>query len=138
MTCNSGWCTSGQKWIITRVKTLICLNSKGNEVIIWCLFNIWSCLLLNIHHCCMCCYRRCSLHHICVSWISNHDVHQGPKVVSNDKDIHSSSGVMREKVGNLPLNMWSTFKNNSCNSIPKCIMGHCMFTLVKAPKQMDI
>jgi hypothetical protein len=29
------------------------------------------------------------------------------KTMSNDKDIHLSSNVMREKVGNLPLNMCS-------------------------------
>jgi hypothetical protein len=110
MMCNNGWCTSGQKWTTTRMKTFIRLNSKGNEIIIWCLSNIWSCLLLNNHHCCMCCCCWCPLHHICVSWINNHDVHQGPKVVSSDKYIHSSLGVMREKVRNLLLNMYSIFK----------------------------
>jgi hypothetical protein len=136
--CNNGWCTSGQKWTTTRMKTFIRLNSKGNEIIIWCLFNIWSCLLLNNHHYCMCCCCWCSLHHICVSRINNHDVHQGPKVVSSDKYIHSSLGVMREKVRNLPLNMYSIFKNNSCDYISKCIMGRYTFTPIRAPKQMDI
>jgi hypothetical protein len=45
---------------------------------------------------CYCC--QCSLHHIYVSRINNNNVHQGPKVVSGDKDIHLSLGVMREKV----------------------------------------
>ncbi len=67
--------------------------------------------------------------------VINDDVHQGLKVIYGDKDIHSSLGVAREKVGDL-MNMSSIFQNNSCDSILKCIMGYCMFTRIGAPKQM--
>jgi len=70
-----------------------------------------------------------------VSQVINDDVHQGLKVISSDKDIHSSSGVAREKVGDL-VNMSSIFQNNSCDNILKCIMGYFMFTPIRAPKQM--
>jgi hypothetical protein len=133
---SSGLCTCGQKWIKTKMKTPIRFNTKGNEVITWCSLNIWSCLLLNNHHRCLCYCRWCSLHNICASWVSDDDVHQGSKVVSSDKDIHSSLGVARKKVGDFPLSMCSILQNNSCNSILKCIVGYCMFTLLKAPKQM--
>jgi len=45
------------------------------------------------------------LDHFCASQVSNHDVHQGLKVIFDDKDIHSLSNVVKEKVGNVPLNM---------------------------------
>jgi len=82
------------------------------------------------------CYCQCLLHHICASRISNDDIHQGPKVVSSDKDVHSLSSVAREKVGNLLPNMCSTFQSNSCDSILKCMVGDYMFTFTKAPKKM--
>ncbi len=50
--------------------------------------------------------------------------------------MHSSSNMTIEKVGDLPLNMNFAFQNNSCNNIPKCVMGCCTFTLTKAPKQI--
>jgi hypothetical protein len=37
------------------------------------------------------------------------DVHRGLEFVFNDKDIHLSLGVVRGKVGDLLLNMFSTF-----------------------------
>ncbi len=58
--------------------------------------------LLNVHstydrvfflsndHRCMCCCHRWLLHHIYVNWINNDNIHPGPKLTSNDKDIHSS------------------------------------------------
>jgi hypothetical protein len=84
----------------------------------------------------MCCCHQCSLHHICASQINNDNVHQGPKVVSNDKDIHLMLGVMKEEVGDLPLNMCSTFQGNSYDSISKYIMGYYTFTPTKALRQM--
>ncbi len=42
------------------------------------------------------------------SQVNNDDVHQGPKVFFDDKDIHPSSSVAKEKVGDLLLNMCST------------------------------
>jgi hypothetical protein len=84
----------------------------------------------------MCYHCECLLHHICANHVNNNNVHQGLEVISNDKDIHSSLGVAREKVGDLPLNMCSTFQNNSCDSIPKHIVGCYTFTLAGAPKQM--
>jgi hypothetical protein len=73
------------------------------------------------------------LHHICASWVNNN---QGPKTIFNDKDIHSSSNVTKEKVGDLPLNMCSILQINSCNNIPKCIMGCYMFIPKSASEQM--
>jgi hypothetical protein len=69
-------------------------------------------------------HRWCLLHHISTSWINNDDIHQGLEVVASDKDIHSSLDVAREKVGELPLNMCSTFQSNSCNNILKFIVGY--------------
>ncbi len=111
------------------------LNSKGNEVIIRCSFSIWLCLLLSNHHHCICYHCQYLLHHIYVSWVSNDDVHQGLKVICNDNDIHSLSSVEKEKVENLPLNIYNTFQNNSYDNISKCIMNCCTFTLARAPKQ---
>jgi hypothetical protein len=136
MMCDIGMCTSGQKSIKTRIKTPICLNSKGNEIIAWCLFSVWLCLFLNNHHHYMCYYYRCSLHHICASQVNNDDVYQGSKVISSDKDIHLLSSVVKEKVGDLPLNMCSTLQNNNCDSILKYIVGCYMVILARIPKQM--
>jgi hypothetical protein len=71
-----------------------------------------------------------------VNQVNNDDVYQGPKVISGDKDIHLLSGLVKENVGDLPLNMCFTLQNNTYNSIPKCIMGCCTFTLARAPKKM--
>jgi hypothetical protein len=77
------------------------------------------------------------LHHICANWFSNGNVHQGVEVVFSDKDIHSSSNVVKEKVGNFHLNMCSTIQNNNCDNTLKCIMRFCTFIPIRAPKQMD-
>jgi len=113
------------------MKTPICGNSKGNEIIAWCLINIWSCFLLNIHHHYMCCCRRCSLHHICANWVNNDNVHQALEIIYGDKDIHSSSGVAKEKVKNPLLNMCYTFQSNNYDNILKCIAGCCTFILAR-------
>jgi hypothetical protein len=97
---------------------------------------VWPCLFLSNHHCCMCYHHQCSLHHVYVNRVNKHDVYQGAEVVYDDKDIHPSSSVVKEKVGDLPLNMCSILQNNSCNSILKCIMGYCMFIPTKTLKQM--
>jgi hypothetical protein len=137
MTRDSGMCTDNQKWIKMRMKTSICLNNKGNEVIVWRSFDVGSCILLNNHHRYMCCHCQCSLHHICANQINNDNVHQSMEAIVHNKNIHSSLGVVREKVGNLPLNMCSTLQNNSCNNIPKCVMGYFTLTPTRASKQMD-
>jgi len=131
---HNGMCTNNQIWI--KMKTPIRFNNKGNEINAWCLFNVWSCFFMNSHHHYMCCCRRCSLHRICANRINNDDVHHNPKVVLGDKDVHLTLGVMREKVGDLPLNMCFTFQGNSYNSILKCIVGWCMITPTRTPKQM--
>jgi hypothetical protein len=69
-------------------------------------------------------------------WVNNDNVHQSLKIVFSDKDIHSSLGVVKEKVEDLPLNMCSTFQNNSCKNISKCIVGCYMFIPSWASKQM--
>jgi len=137
MTHDSGLCTMIKKWIKIRMKTLIHLNCKGNEVSALCLFNVWLCLLLSIHHHCMCCHRQCLLHHICVSQVNNDDIRQRSEVVYDTKNIHSSLGVVREKVGDLFFNMSSILQNNSCNNILKYIVGYYTFILVGTLKQMS-
>ncbi len=117
MTYDNGLRTNNKKWIKMIMKTPICLNNKGNEVIAWCSFNIWSCFLLSDHHHYMFCRHQCSLHHIYASWISNDNIHQGLEVVFTDKDINLLSNVMREKVGDFPLNMCSILQSNSGNNI---------------------
>jgi hypothetical protein len=86
----------------------------------------------------MCCHCQCSLHHIYSSWVNNDDVHQGLKAIFCDKDIHLLLSVTKEKVGDLFLNMCSTFQNNSFDNISKCIMGYCTLTRVTTLKQMGI
>jgi hypothetical protein len=125
---DNGLCTSNKKWIKTKMKTLIHFNSKGNEVITWRSFNVWSCLFFNNHWSCMCCCHQCSLHHIYANWINTNNIHQSLEVVFGEKDIHLSLGVAREKVKDLPLNKGFVFQNNSCDSILKCIMNYYMFT----------
>ncbi len=71
-----------------------------------------------------------------MSQVNNDDIHQDLKVVFCDKDIHSLSIVMKEKVGDLPLNTCSTFQNNSYDNMSKCIMGYCILTPVATLKQM--
>jgi len=123
MTCNSGLYTSDKKWIKMKMKTFVHLNSKGNEVVAWCSFSVGSCLFLSSHHHYMCCCCWCVLHHICVNQINNENVHQNAKASFGNKNIHLSSGVVREKVGNLFLNMCSTFQSNSYNGISKMCHG---------------
>jgi hypothetical protein len=109
------------------MKTHIHPNSKGNEVIAWCLFSVWSCLLLSSHCHCTCYCHQCLLHHICVNRVNNDDIHQGPKAISSDKNIHLLSSVAREKVWDILLNMSSTLQINGYDNILKCIMGWCTF-----------
>jgi hypothetical protein len=77
-----------------------------------------------------------SMHHICANGISNDNVYQNVQVVFNDKDIHSSLSVVKEKVGDLLLNMCSTFQNYNCDNVSKCIVRCYTFTLARAFKQM--
>jgi hypothetical protein len=89
MMCDNGLCASGQKIIKMRMKTPICFNGKGNEIIAWCLLNVWPCFFLSSHHCCMCYRHQCLLHHICASQVNNNNVHQGAEAIFNYKDsIH--------------------------------------------------
>jgi hypothetical protein len=83
------------------------------------------------------CHYQCLLHHICASQVNNDDIYQSLETICNENDIHSLSRVMRKKVRILPLNMCSTFQINSCDNIPKSIMGCYMFILERASEQMD-
>jgi hypothetical protein len=56
------------------------------------------------------------------------------EAISKNKDIHFSSDVAKEKVGDLLLNMCSTLQNNSYKSILKYMMGYYTFTPAKTPK----
>jgi len=118
------------------MKTPIRLNSKGNEFIAWCSFNVGLCFFLSNHRCCMCCRHQCSLHHIGASQVNNDKVDQSTETISGNKNIHLLLGVAREKVGNLLLNMCFSFLNNSFNNIPKFVMKCCTLTPIRALKQM--
>jgi hypothetical protein len=84
----------------------------------------------------MCCCLQCSLHHICANLVNNDNVHQSSEAVSDDKDIHSLSGVVKEKVGYFLLNICSTLQSNSCDNNPKSVVGYYTFTLARSLKQM--
>jgi len=77
------------------------------------------------------------MHHICASGVSNDNIHQNVQVISNDKDIHSSLNVAKEKVRDLLLNMCSILQNNNYDNVLKCIVGCFTFIPVRASKQMD-
>jgi hypothetical protein len=78
------------------------------------------------------------LYHIYVSRVNNDNVYQSTKVVFGNKNIHSSSNVLREKVGDLYLNMCFVFQSSSYNNIPTCVVNYCMFTPIGVLKQMGI
>jgi hypothetical protein len=73
-----------------------------------------------------------------VSQVNNDDVHQGSKVVYDNKDINLLLGVVRKKVRDLLLNMCSTLQNNSRNNILKCIVNYHTFVFAGTLKQMGI
>jgi hypothetical protein len=56
------------------------------------------------------------------------------KAISSDNDIHLLSNVAKIMVGNLPINTYSTFQNNSCDNISKCNMGYYMLIPTWAPR----
>ncbi len=58
------------------------------------------------------------------------------KAISNGKDIHSSSSVAREEMGDLLLNMCFILQSNNYDSILKCIVGWCRFIPARTSKQM--
>jgi hypothetical protein len=136
MTHDNGLCISDQEWIKTRMKTPIHLNSNVNEVITRCSFSVGLCLLLSSHCHYMCYHCLCLLHHICVNWVGNDKVHQSIEAILGNKNIHSSLGVVREKVGDLFLNMCFALQSNSYNNTPKCVKGCYTFTPIGALKQM--
>ncbi len=103
--------------------TIVSLYCKGNEIISWRSLCVRLCLVLNNNYCCMHYHRRNMLHQICMSRISNDNVHHGSKIVFGDDNIHLSLCVVGEEVKNLSLYVSSTFQCNSCNDIFKCIMG---------------
>jgi hypothetical protein len=79
----------------------------------------------------MCFHHRCLLHHIYASRVSNDDVHQRPEAIPGDKDIHLLLSVVKEKVGDLLLNMCSTFQNNGYDNILKCIISYIVCKVFK-------
>jgi hypothetical protein len=74
MTHDIGLCTSNQKWMKTKMRTLIFFNSKESEIIAWCSLVVWSCFLLKTHHHCMCYCCRCLLHYIYSSRVNNGNI----------------------------------------------------------------
>jgi len=60
--------------------------------------------------------------------MTDDNIRQCLKTISNDDNIHSSLYMAREKVGNLFVYMSSTFWCDGCNGILKCIMGCSAFT----------
>lgn len=69
------------------------------------------------------------------SQVNNDNIHQGLKGVFSDKNIHSLSSLVSEKVGD-PLNICFILQSNSYDNIPKCNMGCYTFTHARALKQM--
>jgi hypothetical protein len=118
------------------MKTPIHLNGKGNEVIARGSFSIGSCFywVTIVATFVMIIGARCTTS--MQSWINKDIVHQSMKIIFSYKNIHLSSSVAKEKVGNIPLNMCSVFQGNNCNNIPKCVMGCCMFIPTRVMKQM--
>jgi hypothetical protein len=57
-----------------------------------------------------------------VNQVNNDNVHQSMEAISGNKNIHSLSSVMKERDGDLLLNMCSTLQSNSCNNILKCVV----------------
>jgi hypothetical protein len=117
-----GMYTRNKKGIKIRIKTIIGLYGKGNEIISWCLLCVGSCLVSSNYQC-MHCHLWNMLHQIYTSRIGNDNVCQGSKIVSSDDNIHSSSCVAGEKVKNLSLYMSFILQCNSCIGISKRIMG---------------
>jgi hypothetical protein len=114
------------------MKTPICFNGKGNEVIAYCsLINCVFSWATIITTCDVIVDVRCT---IFVGVKSTMTI--GSKAVFGDKDIHSSASVAKEKVGDLLVNMCSTLQSNSYDSTPKRIVGYFMFIPTKAPKKM--
>jgi hypothetical protein len=67
---------------------------------------------------------------------SNDSVNQSMGIVFNNKNIHLSTSVEKEKVGDFPLNMCSVLQSNNRKNISKCVMGYYTFTSIRALKQM--
>jgi hypothetical protein len=91
--------TSSKKGIKMKMKTSISLYGKGNEIVSWCTYDIWSYLLLNDNYHYMHWHGWCTLHHIWVGWINYDNVYLGPKIVSSYNNINLSPNVAKKKVG---------------------------------------
>jgi hypothetical protein len=79
------------------------------------------------------------LNHIYMNQANNDNFHQNLKTILGDNNMHLSSNMTMEKVGDLLSNMCFTLQNNSlqnnsCNNIPKCVVGYCTLNPTRAPK----
>ncbi len=100
--------TRSKNGIKTRMETTIGLYGKGIEIISWRMLCVGSCFVLNGNYCCMCYHHQNMQHQIYTSRINNDNIHQGPKTISSDDNIHSSPCMVGENVGNLFLYVSST------------------------------
>lgn len=97
MMCDNNMCTRDYEWIKMIMKTSICVNSKGNELISWCSFNVQSCFFLSNHRRFICYCHWCSLHHIGASWVSNDNVHQSTKAISNNIGLSDDTHILDDQ-----------------------------------------
>lgn len=111
--------------------------AKGLKSSLGACFCVWFCFFL-INNCrCMCCCGWC----ICtifglVGLIMTISI-KGLKAIYGNKNINLPPNVVGEKVENIFSYMCCIFQNNSCDGIPKSIMGCNVFTLARALKQMN-
>jgi hypothetical protein len=129
MTIYNGLNTTIQQRVETRIKTIW----QGE----------WSRLWMCVSHMIMSSLEQLLLH--ALSW----KMHVVPYLgrldqlwqhllrYSHDKYIDLTLSVVGEKVENHFLYMCSILQSNSCNNMPKSIMGYNVFTLAQASKQVD-
>ncbi len=127
-----------QKGIKTKMKTIVGIYGKGDEIISQHLFCVGSCLVLSGNCRCMCYCRQSTLHQIWMSWINNENICQGLKKFFGENNIHSFLCVVREKQKNFFLYVSSIFQCDDYNDISKHIMGCNALTLAWAMQEMDI
>jgi hypothetical protein len=119
--------TKVKKKIKTRMKRIVDIYGKGNEIISWRSFCVGSHLVLNHNYYYMRYYHQNMLQQISMSWIDNENVRQGSKTIFGDDNIHSSLCMVGAKVGNFSLYVNFIFRCDGCNSILKHIMGYNVF-----------
>jgi hypothetical protein len=128
MTCNSGLCTSGKKWIKTSMKTPIHFNNNGmksslsaystyDRVISWATIIVTCIVIINVY---------------CTIYV------QIESTMTTFIKVWKPYLIIRISIRHwVWWKMCSTLQINNCNSIPKCIVGCNMFIPRRASKEMD-